>query len=369
MDYESWRIQQQSKAEDLLYAHDAVVKSLKEDLLGSMALAKKYWEDKSCVGVVLTGPEGCGKHTLLSYILYAIKPRKTDAQCLFLDGEELEAEGLKGKMFGEFLGKLMDDCWDNYRYAVDEKGKVTKEKSDRVKPLDAIVVMEQPEKYSCCKEFFRHWQDAALADYGDMESPRMFLVVLSTESVKLPYRLSARMGNVVLNLPGEKFRQRFAQSNAETLLKTMPAGRIAELTDGMSYAQLKAAIDAADCLAGESSFNRELLEEFLDAQKPILNAEESHKRFEEKLPQILGKMAEKGFAMPVQGMVANGNGISVQNMPTVEAVVKNEPVDTASVQNEMRKQLESMDGGTLSQTIMGGGRNQRLLQAYQEMCQ
>ena len=369
MDYESWRIQQQSKAEDLLYAHDAVVKSLKEDLLGSMALARKYWEDKSCVGVVLTGPEGCGKHTLLSYILDAIKPRKTDAQCLFLDGEELEAEGLKGRTLGEFLGKLMDDCWDNYCYVVDENGKGAKKKADQSKPLNAIVIMEQPEKYSCCKEFFRHWQDAALEDYGDMESPRMFLVVLSTESVKLPYRLSARMGNVVLNLPGEKFRQRFAQNYAERLLQMMPAGRIAELTNGLSYAQLKAAMDAAECLADEPSFHRELLEEFLDAQKPILNAEESHKRFEEKLPQILEKMAEKGFAMPVQGMVTNGNGASVQNMPTVENVVKNEPVDTASVQNEMRKQLESMDGGTMSQTVMGDERNKRLIQAYLEMNQ
>lgn len=367
MDYESWRIQQQIKANDILDTCAEIVRGLKADLLGSMTLAQKYWEDTSCVGVVLSGPEGCGKHTLLSYILYNVRPGKTDAQCLFLDGNELSAEGLNGKTLCSFMGKYLDDCWDKYIYTIDENNHGTKGTSKSFKPLDSIVILENPEKYSHLKEFLHFWQKSACASYGEEECPRLFLVILSTNRVTLPYLLSCRMGNVVLTLPGLKFRQRFAENHAKSLLKTMSPQRIAELTDGMNCAQLKAAIEATDYLTADSALHRELLEEFLTGQKPILTAEERHMRFEEQLPQILEKMAEKGFAMPVQGVAVNNGNNNAASVQNANQVTGNTNEDTASAQSAERERLQAMSGQKLVVTIFGEDRVKNLNTAAQEL--
>ncbi|MBR4308135.1 MAG: ATP-binding protein [Oscillospiraceae bacterium] len=360
MDYESWRIEQQAKTNFMLDAYDTIVIEPTEDILGTETLANEYWGNKHCKGVVLSGPEGCGKHTLAAHIIQLFRRRVADCQFLFLDGAELENDGVKATTLCDFLGRFLDDCYDGFYYDFNDNDELKRTKSN-IAPLDSVVLIEEPEHYSAWKKILPFLQKNVLQYSLEPDLPRLFVLILSADSVKLPSLLNGRLRSLFVSRPEKKLRIRFAQNRGGELLNSLSATRVAELTEGMTYTQLQDALDATNYLVASGSFNKEMLEDFLGSQRPLLTPQERHMRFEEQLPRALEKLSGTGIAMSVQGGAAHNDG--GEQMDVNKVIHRSKDEDTASAQDKMRKELETKSGAELSEIVLGKDRTKRLMEA------
>lgn len=223
----------------------------------------------SGTGLLLVGPAGCGKHTAVLHMLHLLdrlpKRESEDGSpeapytCVFLDGEELEEPGEGFESGRERINALLDDCYERRR--------------------GLFLVLEDTAALPWSRKLYRFLETQLAAYYlsrgreslfpgpkdrpaealwaeeeGDL--PPFFLVLMEEKEPALPALLRSRLQLCRMSRPNLLRRRRFLMSrNLGNLRLDMdalhPGQGLAELTEGLSYAQLEDLINSLSALTAD----------------------------------------------------------------------------------------------------------------------
>lgn len=365
MDYKTWRLDRK-EAEELYYPdYEDMAKT--KDVLGHRELVSGLWKGKDRMGLVLYGPDGCGKHTAAAYCIDSIPSGSSYCQFLFLQGRELERDFPEVGTLIEYLNCFLDDSFDGKVYYRDETSGEPVCETLRDAPHDACIVLECPTAYT-------HWQELqsflykSLSQYlRETDFPRLFLILISTEPIALSAFLQRRMGTLAVCRPGAENRDRFLEKACKEVFGYVRKETLVKKTEGMSFSQIRNVV--RNVVRVGMSLTKEELEGFLESQMPMPTAAEHRMAFEEKLPAVLAKLtmdlpgALESMAQALKEMPKGV--VQVAGTPGDQTLLQGtqmETLDEDATAQQRRAELEAMPPKEAMISIFGQDRISRYLQ-------
>lgn len=296
MSQEQWlkQVQETSK----LY-NDFFCRQESDDAIGWERLLKEllqYQETQRDYGFVITGPEGCGSHTILSETLFLIQ-KETDCETIFLTGEQL-SDGVETQQ--EACTRL-EMLLEHFQ----QKNELVCLVLERLEetPFRAAL-LRVLERQICRIENEKAKKDS---DWS------FFLILMQEENASLPPVLRSRLQVCRVQYP-KRFRRRvFFENQLEELYYIFPKEQQEQLldqTDGFSYQQmsnLAGLLRAALRASNQDPLTDELLEELIDGQR--LKKPEAVEKAAfwttveqtlKNLPDLLQKLPQNIVGVPMQ---------------------------------------------------------------------
>lgn len=238
--------------------------------------------DDELSGILLTGPDGCGKHTCAAQFANAVDEDRFDLLCF-------NATLLCGRDGGginpsDFISAVLDDTYDRKR--------------------GLVMVLELPDAAESCDAMLDTLA-SAVCEFHVMrdEYPPLILVLIKSDPTGIPQILRERLMSCHMTYPDKAQRLAFLQSRAKSLKKYVSFEKVAEITDGYSYRSLldlyqNAAvwIDAQDAVTMPDEVLQTLVASIAE-QRPSDKTDNSFhhatdKHFKE-LTKALNRIAEK----------------------------------------------------------------------------
>lgn len=190
------------------------------------------WEDRirailkrepNMAGLYISGPKGCGKHTIAACAIDQIKKTaKPRSKYLAIKGSDLMAEGEDLSVAKERLNFLFDSCYDKA--------------SDLYLLLEGVEDCADLQGLLDFLGYTAHLYKMNCDDY-----PRLFLLLISDDELALPSMLSDKLRRCRVDYPSQKARCTFIEIKAEALFPETISSidRLAILTNGYSYSDLE----------------------------------------------------------------------------------------------------------------------------------
>lgn len=269
-------------------------------------------------GLLLTGPNGCGKHTAMAHMILQL--RQEGFGTVFLDG--MDMEDWDGKTAKERINKLLDHF--------DENGQ------------GLCMVLENVESCGFRRELLTHLGHTLQMYrlYRDQVQP-LFLILIDQKEQQIPPALRGELRLCRMCLPDQQHRKKYLEKNAGNIAGYVSLDVIAAETEGVTYAQLadlmynvQYLVDCRDGYLDEGEMRT-----FLAQQLPQPSREKkldtllgAAKKFMEEMPQMLQNAVA---SMPVGVPVAESTVASVPQ-PSLDAITS--PEDLGS----RREQIENM---------------------------
>ena len=282
-------------------------------------------------GLLLTGPDGCGKHTAAFHMVGLLTDR--GYECVFLDGYELCAEGFD--CASNRINALLDRSYDN--------------------KTGLCIMLENLEQCTCRRELLPLLGDL-LYDYGlnTDEVPPLFLILLDSDEKTIPAALRSRLRLCRMALPNQKRRKIFLDNKAQGISRYVSLDKFAEVTEGVTYAQLldlvwnvQDLLDSKDTCLSEADFLDFIRDQMPtpELQSVLMQGAYAAKHYFEQMPQkmydaLTSIQLTAPAAAPVQQAVAE----------MVVHVNDDMPIDMG----ERRKEFESMPFKQLEKEVFGG---------------
>lgn len=307
-----------------------------DDTFGWGARFEKMWNGQILTpdshGLILTGPDGCGKHTAAAHMFHTLI---TTHNALLLDGRDLCAGGYIAATHR--LRYALDHLSDGYPWC---------------------LILEGLEDCEFRRELFS-WLGQALSFEWFTETgnspPFLILIDALVEDIPSVLRRHLRLCRMALPGAGRRrsyFFRAFPHSfNIDILVKS---------TDGLTYAQMVDLARNLECARDpQYPMSNEELQEFLQEQYPVpavpddplKSLAQSARLFVEQLPELMTHM---GTAVGTETIVKEivkapkeeeGNGGQIKDPPPEQS----EEAQMAAY----RKQVEEMSGSELATDLFG----------------
>ena len=259
-------------------------------------------ESKRDNGLLITGPEGCGRHTLLAQVIaVAVEKGYTP---IFLTGEDL-AEGTSAQ--AEVLER-MNAVLDR---SVGEEDIL-------------CLVLEQLEQLSSPSALLKLLERRLCrASCGEAEG--FFLVLIQESAFPIPSVLKGMLQVCRMQYPNRGRRELFFKNHLRTdeLRESFPMEKILDQTERFSYDELSNLVElleAGEKLLGSKIPEREL-QEWIDGLRPEFSEKEAKQAFIgrlgqilEQLPEILSRPVQQMSTPQVQGEIQAGKSSSEPEM-------------------------------------------------------
>lgn len=319
-----------------------------DDSCGWGALLRNLWNEDPATrpsGLLLTGPEGCGRHTAAAHMVRFLQEQEFGS--VWLSGNDLLAGGTVSEA-KEKLKALLDDFWEQ------EKG--------------LCLVVEQLEGQPGRKELLSYL-GKLLWDYWlareDGADSRLFLILIDGGR-GIPSLLRERLQRCRMTLPDLEHRRRFLDSHKD-LKSYVPLVDCAACTEGFTYAQLtdlvrdlRMLIDSTD-----APVSRAQMEQLVEEQREETPAAQSLRRraameerlmhLAEELPALL-KNASFGGGAPVEVHQEQVESLSPQTgAPS--------PDYDRMTEDDQRASVEAQPVNELLADLYGGAEAAKLLMA------
>ena len=258
-------------------------------------------------GILLTGPDGSGKHTAAYHMIKGLLGRGYAP--VFLTGEDFDPE--TAQLARERLQGLLDWFYDQNQAL--------------------CIVLEQAEFCQNIRSVLRALGEA-LCEYWLCEDyPPLFVILIASDELPVPAPLRGRLHLCRTSLPGEARRKTFLQNRAGDLRHYVPFNTLLSQTSGMSYAELLDLIDSIRAIVDqtESALSEEETGAFIQEQRPRPGRAQVLEKVEtliDTLPQLLTDFASSintvgpaGRAVPTPSPVSPSEHSpgwdEIQNMP------------------------------------------------------
>lgn len=283
-------------------------------------------------GILLTGPDGCGKHTAAAHTVLAV--RRARLGVVFLDGIDFGQEDFP--WLQERLNVLLDQFYDQNQ--------------------GLCLVMENLEDLPWRRELLT-FLGRTLQDYirgtedPDVVFPPLFLVLLDRQEESIPSVLRNKLRLCRMSLPNRTRREQFLQKIGANLRNLVSMDQFAHATEGATYAQLKAMVENVSALItcrdhqlSEAEFIR-----FLEEQMPV--------REEGQLAVLTKAVRDLIAQLPdviqtVGQQVRTEQTVVVQSPLTTVASASALPVDGDYVQKR-QQEVEKLSVRDLSVQLFG----------------
>ena len=273
-----------------------------DDSLGWRGVLKTAWSTPSQrpSGLLLVGPEGCGKHTAAAHMHHLLLDEFPDRdRCRFwhLTGGDLQ-------MGAEDFSALED--------RVDAI--LTRASADRLEQVCLIVEQIETMEY---RTRLLDYLGEIVCDYSlaerdpSVEAPGLFLILIEREELPLPSLLRQLLRLIRFKLPTREQRMQYLKNTAQDLRGYISLDQLAAETERYTMAQLA---DVTDCirnhvdLVGGVALDAGELTAILQTQSPEPTGNSAQNRiadFLETLPAVLTEAFSKlPAAMPVQAAAA-----------------------------------------------------------------
>lgn len=196
-----------------------MLNSLPDDACGWENNLKAMWAiepAKRPCGLLLTGPDGCGKHTIAAYMLNILA--EEDFRTIYLSWPALAADSLQAAKarLDAILDHFYQEQW----------------------PM--CLVLEQMEQCPCRQELLTFLGQTLLEYHFQQDVlPPLFLILIDQQEAQVPsiLRRCLRLFRVVL--PSRVRRMHYLEENTPSLKMILPLEQIAEAAEGMTFVQLR----------------------------------------------------------------------------------------------------------------------------------
>ena len=246
-----------------------------DDSFGWGALLDAMWfsEDGKRLtgsGVLLTGPDGSGKHTAAYHMIKGLLSRKYAH--VFLTDEDFNAQAVGTDLAKERLRSLLDRFYDQEQAL--------------------CVVLEQVGAFQNIQSVLRFLGET-LCEYWLCEDyPPLFVILIASDDPPVPAPLRGRLRLCRMSLPDEDRRRTFLENRAGDLRHYVPFHTLVSQTEGMSYRELS---DVADHIRTfvdltDSAISEEKAAAFIREQRPRpvrVQLPEKVEALIDALPQLL----------------------------------------------------------------------------------
>ena len=267
--YENWI--EKTKQFSLIVS-EYLLNEIPDDSFGwgaRMSTLARQLPDENISGLLLTGPDGCGKHTCVSHFIRELK--NDDFEPVFLNGSSFKKHNVSALGATELIGALLDDFYDR------NKG--------------ICLVLDQLEGNNFYSEVLDYLCEI-VCEYHLMrnEYPPFFVIIIKKEPAGVPALLSTRLLQCNMTLPTASQRRAFFEGKAKMIKKCVDFEKIVMHTDGFSYNDLLSLIrnvtlelDSRRALAIEDS----TLEELIKAQSASNNKADCKADFFKKAEEFI----------------------------------------------------------------------------------
>ena len=288
-----------------------------DDSFGWGKILKNMWfptgeELPTGTGVLLVGPAGCGKHTAIHHLLRLMDqlPKQEDEDgslrdsylYVSLDWEELLEPEDGFAACEQMLSMLLDDCYDRHQ--------------------GLFLVLEGTTRLPWSRKLYRYL-GSQLTDYYlyrgkgaftagpkdrpaslDWEEdetvlPPFFLALIEEEEPMMPALLRSRLQLCRMSRPNLLRRKNYLMNRDLGNLhmdmdELHPGQTLADLTEGLSYAQLEDLVNSLSALTAELAEPVELAEEdsLRQEQTPQETLPELQRQVWEKAESLMDKLPE-----------------------------------------------------------------------------
>lgn len=284
--------------------------------------------DVSGCGLLLTGPEGCGKHNAALHMMKLLSQQ--GYEMLFLEGTELGALGTGQAV--QRLDALLDlFCREN---------------------KSLCVCLEGMESCSCRRELLNYWGRTLLNYLMFPEQFRpLFLILIDDGEQDIPALLRDRLRLCRMSLPDQNHRAAFLKRRARSIRNDVSLKVFAQATEGASYGQILDMIGNVQGLldSREGGVDDEELRRFLAQQMPAPSPEDASwaiarlvQQLVEQLPRVLQEAAvHTGIPAEISALQAN------------KPVANLAPQNQADFVASRRQEIENMPPKQLASELFG----------------
>lgn len=291
-----------------------------DDSFGWGALLDAMWFSEngkrlSGSGVLLTGPDGSGKHTAAYHMIKGLLSRKYAH--VFLTDEDFDAQVIGAESAKERLRRLLDRFYDQDQAL--------------------CIVLEQAGAFQNIQSVLRFLGET-LCEYWLCEDyPPLFVILIASDDPPVPAPLRGRLRLCRMSLPGEDRRRTFLENRAGDLRHYVPFHTLVSQTDGMSYGELSDVVDHIRTFVDltDSAISEEKAAAFIQEQKPRpvrVQLPEKVETLIDALPQLLPDFLSKistvrREAGPVPASIPEPvNGPKQENLAGERERIENLPV-------------------------------------------
>lgn len=278
-------------------------------------------EEELPAGVLITGPEGCGRHTIMINIIQILKMGLMDFGMEFITGWDLEDDTESFRQAQEKLDALLNKYGDQ----------------------SLCLILDELEKYPYRDELL-HFLEKTACEYRTQEEyPALFLVLIQNEGYRVPAILKKLLYPCRVQYPDAEHRKHFLVESLSDIKLGMPVEIIAEMTEGFSYADLQALEENTRTAAQADPNNiiQNRMEQLIAEQKRPIAASEGKKRLYQKLEQTLDSLPELLAKFPQREADS-----SKQEMAEAALDPKTNPLDPNYMANQ-EEELNSLPGHDL----------------------
>lgn len=316
-----------------------------DDSFGWGALLDAMWfsEDGRRLtgsGVLLTGPDGSGKHTAAYHMIKGLLSR--EYAHVFLTGEDLAPETGGAQLARERLQGLLDRFYDQEQAL--------------------CIVLERIETCQNIQSVLRSLGEA-LCEYWLCEDyPPLFAVLIASDELPVPAPLRGRLRLCRMSLPSEVKRKTFLENKAGDLRHYVPFNTLLSQTEGMSYAelldltdQLRAFVDKTD-----SALSEEEAAAFIQEQKPRPEPQSIRVQMLEKVEALIDALPQlmTDFASKINTVRRESGPVS----DPIHGPIPNPLSDPPPNPDDEWERIKTMPVSTLAKELFGEERVAQLLQ-------
>ena len=283
-------------------------------------------------GILLTGPDGSGKHTAARHMIKGLRSR--EYAHVFLTEEDFDAGAGGTEPAKERLQGLLDRFYDQNQAL--------------------CIVLEQAETFQNIQGVLRSLGEALCEYWLCGDYPPLFAILIASGDPPVPAPLRERLRLCRMSLPDEAKRKAFLENRAGDLRHYVPFHTLISQTEGMSYAELLDVTDNIRALVDQtdSAIPEERAAAFIQEQRPRPARVQMPEKVEaliDALPQLLTNLASKiNTAAPEGGQVPG---------PDHDRTIK-----TDHVRSLGREDIENMPVSVLAEELFGEERVARMLQ-------
>lgn len=281
-------------------------------------------------GLLITGPEGCGRHTILTETVG--KVLEAGYETIFLTGSQLQEDAGNQQEVCARVETLLDS------FRSEEEGLC----------LILDEMDEMPFRMPVLRILERCLCQAQVEKVREGEAAwAFFLVLLQDETAPLPPLLRSMLQVCRVQYPNRERRKSFLQEHLTDRYKQLPEDLLLDQTEGFTYHQLSnlAGILGAAAYIRRGTLSESMTEELINGQRLEEQRAERMERLEqtakaafwEKLTHTLEELPELLSHLP-QNTVVQPQGTTVEAAQSTENIPKEQAIDVEAERQKIEQE-------------------------------